>query len=659
MSPSSWREVLAQAHAARQDGRADIALAQYRLALALAPDRAETQGAFGLALLEAGRLDEAAAHVERAAALAPSLPATQLILAELRAQQGDLPRALAIVEALAARAPADAPVLEKRGELEARAGRYRDAAAHFRAAVERRRGDPGLLFKWARATYDAGATEEARGILGQAARLAPGHPAILRLDAEIAEREGDWSRLAAVAQDWLRREPANALALRLAATAQWETGYLAQAMQSYRAFLARAEPSASDLATYGRLCLSALAHEEAARAFDDAERLDPGSAHMLSGKATLAMFEGRFDDAAAHARRAIRADPVDAAAYKVLVQVSEGHLALEEFADLERLAARSDLPLDVRIPAAYAVADCLDAAGDADRAFAVYERANALARERAAQEGLAYDRDERRRQVDWLIARFPSAPPAREPAGGPIPIFVVGMPRSGTTLVESILGAHSRVLACGERQAMRTIMQELVARDAEFGAATRRRWREAFWRDVPEPSRYRAVTDKNPWNFDALGLILDLFPAARVVHVRRDPVETGLSVFRNEFPKFATFSHRLDDIGHYYGEYARLMAHWERALGSRYLTIPYERLVADLDTVARELVSFCGLDWEDACRDFAAARRVIATMSAAQARRPVSGFRGRKARYARHLGPLVAALEAAGVDLATGARRPG
>lgn len=659
MSQRQWRDAVERGHAARREGRADEALAQYRLAVALAPDSAETQGVFGLMLLEMGRVDEAAPHIERAAALAPSLPAAQLDLAELRARRGDLAGAIAIVEALALRTPDDASVRDKWGELEARAGRFGAAAARFGEAARLRRGDPALLFKWARATFDAGSPGDARTILAQAARIAPGHPAILRLDAEICERVGDWAALASTAESWLRREPGNPLPLRLAATAQWETGYIAQAMRSYRAYLAQGTATAADLATFGRLCLAALEYDEAARALDDAERLDPDCAHMLSAKATLAMFEGRFVDAAAFARRAIRADPLDVAAFKVLVQVSGARLPTDELADLERVAANPDLPEAARISAAFSVADCRDAAGDTDAAFAAYEEANGLALRRAAREGLTYDRDLRRRQIDWLIDRFPAAPRAAGEDSGPIPIFVVGMPRSGTTLVESIVGAHSRVLACGERQAMRSIMQEFVAGRTGDGELPRQRWRDAFWRDLPDLSPFLAVTDKNPWNFDALGLVLDLFPAARIVHARRDPVETGWSIFRNDFPKFASFAHRQDDIGHYYGEYARLMAHWERALGERFLTVQYEDLVADLDGVAARLVRFCGLDWEDACRDFAAKRRIIGTLSAVQARQPVSGFRGRTGNYRRHLAPLVAALRDAGVDLATGAQEPG
>ena len=482
---------------------------------------------------------------------------------------------------------------------------------------------------------------------------------------EIHERNADWENLARTAQSWLRLQPQNPLPWMFAARAQWETGYLTQAMQSYRTFLDRGGRNAMNLATYGRLCMTALAWDEASRALDEAEALDAECAHMLSAKATLSMFRGEFGDALAYARRAARVDPQDTAALKVLVQVSGGQLAPDEHAQLERLAANGSLPLRNRISASFALADCLDARGSVDDAFAAYARANELCTERARQERLDYDRAERERQVERLMSLFPAAPPRVPTTARPIPIFIVGMPRSGTTLIESIIGAHSRVFACGERQEMRSIMQEFLALSPVGGMAgvpeiTKQRWREAFWRELPDLSGLAAVTDKNPWNFDALGLILELFPQARIVHVRRDPVETGLSIFRNEFPKFASFAHRLEDIGHYYGEYARLMSHWQRVLPDRFLTVQYEDLVADGTRALPELLKFCGLEWEEACRDFSTSRRVIGTMSAVQARRPLTGFgQGRSARYAPHLSPLIAALRNASVDLRSGAYAPG
>jgi hypothetical protein len=338
----------------------------------------------------------------------------------------------------------------------------------------------------------------------------------------------------------------------------------------------------------------------------------------------------------------------------VLVQVSAGHIGADDFSRLARLVEDEGARSEDRIAASFALADCLDAQGDVDAAFAACAQANEWSAERARREGIGYERTQRESQVDWLVSAFSVPPPVVPAEDRPTPIFVVGMPRSGTTLVESIIGAHSGVLACGERQAMRAIMQEFAASNAGSSSisvteAARQRWRDAYRRELPDRRGTVAVTDKNPWNFDAVALILLLFPHARIIHVRRDPVETGLSIFRNPFPKFASFANRLEDIGHYYGQYVRLMTHWGSLLGERFLTIRYEDLVADFDRAAPELLRFCGLEWQEACREFAASDRIIATMSAVQARQPVAALRGRSSRYARHLTPLVAALREAGV----------
>lgn len=578
-------------------------------------------------------------------------------LAERYARENDVDRAIPIVETLVAEAPYLPWLWERLGELKAQAGRFDEAAAHFRAANDRKPDDPSLLYKWARATFDCGALADAQAILDRAARLAPKHEAVLRLYCEIHERNADWNALAGVAQAWLAAQPQNPLPYRFAASAQWETGYLGDALQSFRIFLHRGGASAESLATFARLCLVAREWEQAERALAEAQRLDPRCAPMLSAKAALAMFRGRFDEALAYARRATQVDPHDTAAFKVLLEVPGGGLTDDEAEHLRRLVDDEASPLKERIAAAFAVAGDLDARNRVDDAFAAYGRAHALALERGRREGLHYDRGERERYTDRLISLFPAVAPPRPDASRPFPIFIVGMPRSGTTVVESILAAHSRVHACDERQEMRAVVQEFMESvperaPADIPAGTRERWREAWFRELRGAGGALAVTDKNPWNFDALGLIAELFPEARLVHVRRDPVETGLSIYRHEFPKFTTFAHRLDDIGHYHGQYARLIAHWTAVLGARLLTIRYEDLVADVGRTASALLSFCGLEWEEACRDFWRGERIIATLSAAQARQPVGAFGGRRGRYDAYAGPLVEALRAAGIDVA-------
>ena len=165
------------------------------------------------------------------------------------------------------------------------------------------------------------------------------------------------------------------------------------------------------------------------------------------------------------------------------------------------------------------------------------------------------------------------------------------------------------------------------------------------------------MTDKHPLNFEAAALMARLFPDAAIIHVRRNPIETGLSVYRQEFSKQWTFAHRLEDIGHYYGHYARLVAHWEHTLPGRFTTIQYERFVDSFEQAAPQLVRACGLSWEPQCLNFQRTSRAIATFSTVQARDAVRLGESRAERYEKHLAPLAAALERAGVDPETGALR--
>jgi len=664
MAARDWHDAVAYGHAARREGRLDAALAHYRSAVVQAPQDSDANSVYGLMLLELDRLDEAAASLLRAVEIDPANPAARLNLAELEARRGNLQGAIDIVEALAAGHAQLWWVWDRLGDLKLRAGRGVEASDHFRRANELRRDDPRLLRKWARAVLDSEGPAAARTILGAAARLAPTDEAILALQAEIHEAARDWESLKRTANEWISTHPESPAPWRHAATAYWETGHRRQALHLHRTFFQRGGSSATGLAEYARLCATALDYAEAARALDAAEQLDPGCELMLSAKAMLSMFQGRFDDALVYARRAIAAEPRDTAAYKVLVRVLGAAIGDDERAQIARLAEDAALLPQDRIAAAFALSDCFDAQGDVDAAFAACTRAHGLCLEHARSEGLAYDPMQRRAQTDRIIAHFPAAPPIPQIEARPVPVFIVGMPRSGTTMVESILGAHSRVQACGEREEMGAILREFEAGlrrgfSTHVPEATRLRWRKSYWREVPVPVDALAVTDKNPWNFEALGLILRLFPNARVIHVRRDPVETCLSIFRNEFARHVTFANRLEDIGHYYGEYARLMAHWDRILGDRFLTIQYEDLVADVGAHAARLLKYCGLEWEDACAAFWTSSRVVSTISAVQVRRPPTQFSGRRNRYVRHLEPLLAALRGAGVDPGPGALSTG
>ncbi len=188
-------------------------------------------------------------------------------------------------------------------------------------------------------------------------------------------------------------------------------------------------------------------------------------------------------------------------------------------------------------------------------------------------------------------------------------------------------------------------------------ATAMQEWANYYLQEFPPAAPADHITDKNPLNFEAVGLIARLFPNAVIINMRRNPLETGLSVFRHELTKFLTFAHRLEDIGHYYGQYARLAAHWQQVLPERFVTIQYEDFAANFDSAAPALVDVFGLTWEDGCHTFQENAAAIATFSAVQAREPVVVRLGKAKAYEKHLGPLIDALNAANVDPETGELR--
>jgi hypothetical protein len=204
---------------------------------------------------------------------------------------------------------------------------------------------------------------------------------------------------------------------------------------------------------------------------------------------------------------------------------------------------------------------------------------------------------------------------------------------------------------------MQQILRAYLALDdaeREPDAEILQEWTAAYFRELPNLGGKDHITDKHPLNFDAVGLISQLFPDATIVHVHRDPVETCLSIYCQEFNKHWAFAHRLEDIGHYYGHYLQLAAHWEQTLGKRLITVEYEDFVENFERAARSLVESCRLEWEPACLQFQHTERAIATFSTVQVRDPIQLGESRAERYAEHLAPLMSALEQAGVDPVTG-----
>lgn len=356
-----------------------------------------------------------------------------------------------------------------------------------------------------------------------------------------------------------------------------------------------------------------------------------------------------------------RRDAAAAAYEQALIHAPGDALALSRLAGLSR-AADGDDALIARLRAAlaavrgvtreamldradlgFALGRRLDEAGLYDDAFAAFAAANTASRATlpAAQ---AYDRAEAERRVEAIIAAWPTAPATPEQAGDAAPVFICGLFRSGSTLIEQILAAHPRVTAGGELDLIPELARALgdTAPDADRIVQMRRTYLDGARLRFPDAD---VLTDKRPDNIAHVGLIKALFPRARIVRTRRNAADNALSIFFLHLSHAMPWALDLGDAAHWLGLERRLAAHWRALWPDDWHEVDYDALTAEPETGIRALLDFLGLDWSPALLDFHRADNAVRTASVWQVREPLyRRSSGRRRNYRAHLGPLSAAL---------------
>ncbi|MFO1187228.1 MAG: sulfotransferase [Alphaproteobacteria bacterium] len=314
------------------------------------------------------------------------------------------------------------------------------------------------------------------------------------------------------------------------------------------------------------------------------------------------------------------------------------------------LAAQTAGPAD-RASLGFALGRALDAAGAYAEAFAAYQGAN-QASAAAAPAGAVYDRSRHERLIREIGAAFPVAQaPAvdrrpESPAASPTPIFILGMFRSGSTLIEQVLARHPDVTSGGELELLPDLVRrELAPFPASISNLTPERSqslaRQYLGGLAHRFPNARLLTDKRPDNFLYVGLIKRLMPAARIIHTVRNPLDNCLSVFFLHLDPSLAYARDLVDIGHYYREYRRLMAHWKALYSADILDFDYDAFVREPRPSLERLLAFCGLPWDDRCLSFHEAASPVRTASVWQVREPLyARSSGRWRNYARELEPL-------------------
>ncbi len=542
-------------------------------------------------------------------------------LAELHRlfEAGDIEQVATRCEALLKSRPQDAGLMQLRGAVAYRQGRFADAVTWFQRTTELAPHDPFHLNNLGLALQADGRLVEAANAIRAAIALQPPLPVFLTNLANILNQLEQYSQAEALSRAALQSDP-------MLVDAYINLG----AALSYQGLSDQAESC-----------------------FQRAAEMAPDNVEVRRNLAHVHQETGRFEAAAQAYEWCLSQDPTDGDAWCGLTSTRRfGRDDGPVIERLQRALATPALPPTVVSDLHQALGKVRNDRGEYDAAFAEFTAAKQVPHE-------PYDHAAFARRFDaWIAAapreHFERVSPGAHPSQ--LPVFIVGMPRSGSTLLEQILGAHPAVYPGGELNDLKAIMtgqpgvpgannldpQSL----AEIPAECLRVWSQWYLarRRILAANAER-VTDKMPVNFMFLRLIAELFPNARVIHVRRQPLDCCVSIFTQRFVVKPEYGYSLADIGRFYREYERLMAHWQSVLPLRMIDVQYEELVEQPQPVVRELLEFLDLPWDARCLRFHEQRRAVQTASSWQVRQPLGrGAVGRWRNYESHLQPLIDAL---------------
>jgi tetratricopeptide (TPR) repeat protein len=603
-------------------GRFEQAVACCDEAIALEPDHAGAHSNKGIALVALERPRDALASYDRALALRPNLVEALANRGGLLREMGRPAEALASLDRALALRPDDADALNNRGNALVELGRAEEALACYDTALAANPYSTNALNNRGNALIKLGRAKEALTNYQQALALKP---------------------------DFVQ-----ALANRAAALVELKRP--AEALASCDKALAIKPDHAEAHNNRGAALVKLGREKEALASYDKAIALKPSDAAAFDNKGVALLQLGRLAEASAFAEAAITLAPRRTLSYHRLAQTKRFELGDPLFPAMEELA-RENSPLDAneRIFAHFALGKAYADVDDAGRAFYHLSTGCALKRKQSAYDEATVLDGLRRTQAVYTREFLARRAGCGDPSSAPV--FVVGMPRSGTTLVEQILASHRDVRGAGE-------IADFDMAGADLGGAAGLAFHRPEGALQMSAERFRRlgarylqrigaaagatsrIINKTTENFRFAGLIALALPNARIVHVRRDPIDACFSCFSTLFGENLPYAYDLAELGRYYRAYEALMDHWRAALPSgMMIDVRYEDVVADLEGQARRIVGHCGLAWDARCLDFHRHARAVRTASLVQVRRPLyRSSVGRWRPYAAFLTPLLAAL---------------
>jgi tetratricopeptide (TPR) repeat protein len=655
------------------------ALQALRRAAQLMPKDAEALRNLGAALRDRGIWDEALASLQASLALEPDHPGTLVDTADVlrglgrvrdsipvyqkalsvNAQDvealnnlgnaylelGDHQRALEHYEQARRVRPIDAQVSANVGHALLLVGRLEEAVTLARRAISLNpqlavaHNNLGLAFA------ALGKRAEAADSYREALRLHPDHVEVLNNLANVLRELGDRRAAVPLYRRALELDARHAESYCNLGNVLFEMRQVEQAVSALRQAIALQPRYAPAHLSLGFALRQQRRAAEAQQSCEAALALNPDYVEAISFLGELHADRGQFDEAEKLFRRAIELDPSFSFAFASIATHRKMKLADASWLHGAASLLATSQPIGDEISLRYALGKYFDDVGQYDDAFGQYHKANELTK----RYGARYERAKFTERIDQIMRTF-DAPLWRESAAlasnADLPVFVLGMPRSGTSLTEQILASHPQVFGSGEvafwngayeawRQAElqgrqgRQLLPDMASRylermGAAGGGATR-------------------VINKLPANFMYAGLIHAAFPRARIIHMQRHPLDTALSIYFQNFFNIGPWANDLADLAHYYGQYVRITRHWRATLPAQnLLEVPYEELIKDQEGWTRRMLDFIGLPWDARVLDFHKTERVVITASRWQVRQKIhSASAGRWHHYEKHLGPLL------------------
>jgi tetratricopeptide (TPR) repeat protein len=476
-------------------------------------------------------------------------------------------------------------------------------------------------------------------VLTRAVELVPDNP-LARVNLatslrSVGERDGAEAQCRAALE--LRPdypEAHGALGDIFAATREFEKAIDAydQALECRPGFIAVRLNRAAALLKLGKLEAAAEGYRSVLKDFDD-------SADAHAGLGVVQLATGDLAAAANSFRKAVELDPRQAVAWAALASSPDAILSDDDLRRLNEMCASEAAPLESRIAAHFSLGEVFDRRQNYVSAFEHFHAGNEARKTRMAASDHIFESEHLAADVSAIIDAYRAEPfDSIVESDDERPVFIVGMPRSGTTLVEQILASHPDVMGAGEAMSVAALppdmsddemVQSVLEKLTQHGTGSKR------------------IVDKTPFHFRNLGLIRRLFPKARIVHCLRDPMDTGLSCYMQNFVEDYPWSCDLAHIGCFINAYRQLMDHWRTVISNGFMEVSYEDLVDDPEPHIRNLIQFLGLDWDEACMAHHQSRRTVLSASSWQVRQPIyTSSKGRAVHYANELVALRKVLDA-------------